>query len=217
MMQIWQKQIFIKEIMDLNKWKIIYLFQKSRSSESSKIIQSCLMKQLQGIIKIDLSIIFSVSLRCLGLLSNTRVLMYLMRQVLPGPVFLGADGRFFFLAWIAMWTTAQHRPIFWILPFYPYCIVYFRSESNITKVFLSPHYFLIEYELFTTWRTRKLIFRGTAAFDKLQNLLGSSSQASIHALDWILYEQVKKRQKVTFSKTVYLYIFFIYTILSCKK
>lgn len=88
--------------------------------------------RLQGIIKIDLSVIFSVSLRCLDLLSNTRVLMYLMRQVLPGPVFLGAASSSSLGLDYGQQTTQTDLLD---TTFYPYCIVYFRSESDITKVF----------------------------------------------------------------------------------
>lgn len=63
------------------------------------------------------------------------------RQVLPGPVFLGADGRFFFLAYVATWTADDtNQPL-------GYCIlsISYRAFSiRISDIiFFPPHYFLM--------------------------------------------------------------------------
>lgn len=165
------------------------LYSNSRSSKSRKIIQSYLIEwRLKRIItKSIFPIIFPASPRRLDLLSNTQVLMC-PRQVLPGPVFLGADGRFFFLAYVATWTDDTNQPLGYCILSISYRVFSIRiSDIIFFRRIISWWYQRRIYEIANS--KLQLTFHGFAVFDKLQNLLGSSSQASIHALDWIFCEQ----------------------------
>lgn len=208
------KAIFIKEIIDLNKWKMIYLFQQSvfRIKENYSILfngtitrnnQNRSLYHLFRVSEMPWSPLEYTSSHVSHEAGSSRTSFSRRRWPLLLPrLDCDMDNG---LAQADLLDTS----------FYPYCIVYFRSESDITKVFFFAALFSDRRRIIYDIGNSKLqlIFRGTAAFDKLQNLLGSSSQASIHALDWILYEQTKKRQKVTFSKTVYLYFLYIHNSL----
>lgn len=90
-------------------------------------------------------------------LSNARILMC-SRQVLPGPVFLGADDArlgffFFFVAYVPTWTMDDTNGLSGT-GFRRYCIAHFRFGSDIAVGFfflssVAPPRRNIECELFT--------------------------------------------------------------------